>query len=274
MTLIWMGMSSNSKKKLRPLVPSVAKAFKILEFMASQKEAYTITELSRRFKIPVSTMNNLLLTLVYCGYLARNAKGSFRVTMKLLEESAKVLENHGLRDVAHDQLERLSSLTELTSILSVRDGDQMVCIDKAEGASQIRLASNVGKRFHLHSTATGKMVLTYLPAAEVDEIAARTGLPAVTPNTITNPDKLLLELEKIRNKGYAEDNEENTVGIRGVAAPVFDYQGAVVGAISTGGVGIQLDDRMKAVIAAVQECAAMVSARLGYRQSEDSPRKA
>jgi DNA-binding IclR family transcriptional regulator len=262
-------MSSNPKKKLRPLVPSVAKAFKILEFMAAQKEAYTITELSRRFKIPVSTMNNLLLTMVYCGYLSRNAKGSFRVTMKLVEESSKVLENHELRDMAHDELERLSGLTELGAVLLVRDGDQMVCIDKAEGASQIRLAANIGRRFHLHSTATGKLVLADLPPAEVEEIAARTGLPPVTPHTITKLDELFVELEKIRTRGYAEDNEENTVGIRGVAAPVFDHTRAVVGAISTGGLGVQLDDRMKAVIESVQEAARTVSARLGFRAPDD-----
>jgi DNA-binding IclR family transcriptional regulator len=251
------------------LVPSVEKAFKILEFMASEKQGYTISELSRRFGLPISTTNNLLLTLVHCGYLQRNGKRSFRVTTKLLGEAAKVMENNPLRDLAHEELERMTNRTELASMLSIRDGDQVVCIDKVEGASQIRVASSIGRRFHLHSTPTGKAILAYASEAEVDAILARTGLPAVTPFTITSGEVFHGELKRVRAQGYAVDNEENTVGIRGVAAPIFDHAGQMVGAISTGGVGVQLDDRMLSVIAAVRECARIVSAKLGFREPEE-----
>jgi IclR family acetate operon transcriptional repressor len=269
-----MGMPAKPRNKLRPLVPSVDKAFRILEFMAGQKDAYSITELSRRFKIPVSTMNNLLLTLVYCGYLNRNDKGTFRVSMKLLQEAGKLMENNDLRDVARDDLEKLSAFTELTSVLAVRDGDQIMCIDKCEGASQIRVASSIGKRFHLHCTATGKAILSQLPEEEVEAIAARTGLPAVTPNTITSIKTLQKELARARKQGYAEESEENTIGIRGIAAAILDHTGQVVGAISTGGVGFQLGDRIKAFIAAVQDRAQSISGKMGFHEAaaiEESP---
>src|SRR5580658_7399510 len=142
-------MKISSRQKIRTIVPSVEKAFKILEFMAAQKNAYTITELSRRFKIPISTMNNLLLTLVHCGYLRRNETGTFRVTMKLLDEAAKIIEHTDLRDLAQEDMERLTEETGLASILSVRDGDQIVCLDKKEGPSRIRVASNIGMHFPL-----------------------------------------------------------------------------------------------------------------------------
>ena len=252
------------------LVPSVEKAFKILEFMASERQGHTISDVSRRFGLPISTTNNLLLTLVHCGYLRRNGKRSFRVTTKLLGEAAKVMENNPLRDLAHEELERLTNCTELASMLSMRDGDQVVCIDKVEGASQIRVASSIGKRFYLHSTPTGKAILAYAPESEVDATLARTGLPPVTPFTITSAEAFHAELKRVRMQGYAVDNEENTVGIRGVAASVFDHAGEVAGAISTGGVGFQLDDRMLSVIAAVRECARTVSAKLGFRVSPRS----
>jgi IclR family transcriptional regulator, KDG regulon repressor len=257
-------MKLSSRHKIRTIVPSVEKAFKILEFMAGQKNAYTITELSRKFKIPISTMNNLLLTLVHCGYLRRNETGTFRVTMKLLDEAAKIIEHTDLRDLAQEDLERLTEETGLASILSVRDGDQIVCLDKKEGPSRIRVASNIGMHFPLHSTATGKLVLAHLSDEEVESIVGRTGLPPVTPHTITSPRVLRAELKRIRNNGYAVDNEETTIGIRGVAAPVFDHEGNVAGAISTGGVGFQIDDRIPAVIASVKQCARSVSDKLGY----------
>ena len=247
------------------MIPSVEKALKVLEFLAAQRGGGTITELSRQFKIPISTMNNLLLTLTKCGYLRRDAKGNFRTTLKLLDLAGTVMRNNDLRDIAREDLERLAEETGLAAILSIRDGDRMVCIEKEEGASQIRVASNVGMHFHLHSTATGKAVLANLPEEEVASIAERTGLPAVTTNTLTSLRALRQELRRIRETGYALDNEENSRGIRGIGAPVYDHSGHVIGAISTGGVGFQIDDRMAAVTAAVIRCAQSVSEKQGYR---------
>jgi IclR family KDG regulon transcriptional repressor len=256
-----------AEKKVRGIVPSVQKALAVLEFLASQKEGYTNSELSRKFKIPISTMNNLLYTLLACGYLRRNDKGLFRVTMKLLGEAAKVVESTELRDMAHDELERLTKQTELASILSVRDGDQLVCIDKVEGPSQIRIASAIGKRSPLHSTSTGKAIVAYLTPGAVDGIVSSAGLPRLTVNTITSATAFKAELNRIRAQGYAVDNEENTIGIRGVSAAVFDYEGEVVGAIGVGGVAFQIADRMKQVSAAVKECARTISDKLGFRES-------
>lgn len=258
-----------TQKKARGVIPSVQKALGVLEFLASQKEGYTNSELSRKFKIPISTMNNLLYTLVHCGYLRRNEKGLFRVTMKLLGEAAKVVESTELRDIAHAELERLTKRTELASMLSVRDGDQLVCIDKVEGPSQIRIASAIGKRSALHSTSTGKAIVAHLSPTAVDAIVASAGLPRLTVNTITSATAFKAELNRIRAQGYAVDNEENTIGIRGVSAAVFDYEGEVVAAIGVGGVDFQIGDRMKQVVAAVKECAKTISDKLGFRESAE-----
>jgi DNA-binding IclR family transcriptional regulator len=212
-------------------------------------------------------MNNLLLTLTHCGFLRRDSKANFRTTMKLLDVAAAVMQNNDLRDVAREDLESLAAETTLAAILSIRDGDSMVCIEKQEGVSQIRVASNVGMHFHLHSTASGKAVLAHLSEEDVESIAQRTGLPGVTSNTITSLRELRKELRQIQAQGYALDNEENTIGIRGVAAPVFGHDGLVAGAISTGGVGVQIDARMGAVTQAVIDCARTVSEKQGYRVS-------
>jgi IclR family transcriptional regulator, KDG regulon repressor len=254
----------SGEKAWRGMVPSVEKALHILEFLASQRNGYTTSELSRKFKIPISTMNNLLYTLVHCGYLQRSEKGLFRVTMKLLGEAAKVMENTELREIAHEELERLTTRTALASVLSLRDGDQLVCIDKVEGPSQIRIASSIGKRFYLHSTCTGKAILAYASEEHVDLIVSEAGLPSLTPNTITSRPAFKKELQRIRSQGYAMDNEENTPGIRGISAVVFDHSGRVAGAVGVGGVDFQFRDRMKEIVTAVKDCARAISERLGF----------
>ena len=259
-----------SEKKVRALVPSVQKAFAVLEFLASENNGYTTSGLSRKFKIPISTMNNILYTLVDCGYLRRTDEGLFRVTMKLLGEAAKLRENTDLRDLAHEELEVLTKRTGLASMLSVRDGDQLVCIDKVEGPSQIRIASSIGKRSYLHSTSTGKAILAHQPGATIKKILDRVGLPALTPNTITSQKAFQAELNRIRVQGYALDNEENTAGIRGISAAVFDHEGEVAGAVGVGGVDFQFADRMKDAIFSVRACARSVSEKLGFRESTKS----
>jgi IclR family transcriptional regulator, KDG regulon repressor len=252
-------------------VPSVRKAFDIMELLTSHNDSFTISEISRTFRIPISTANNLLTSLVVCGYAVRDAKGRFRSTMKLLLEASKLVDKLDIRDVAHPELEQLSLETTLSASLSVREENHVVCIDKVEGASQIRVASRIGGQFHLHATATGKVLMSHLPEEEINAICAATGLPAVTPNTITALPVLKKELQRVRAQGYALDDGENVVGIRGVAAPIFDHQGFVVGALSTGGVGFQLNDNLKKITACVKSTTEAVSEKLGYRASVVTP---
>jgi len=150
---------------------------------------------------------------------------------------------------------------------SIRDGEKLVCVDTIEGPSQIRIASTVGKHFCLHSTCTGKVILAYLPESETETLLGSTGLTAVTPNTITSMPAMRAELSRIRVQGYAVDDEENTVGIRGVAAAVFNHESKVVAAIAAGAVGFQLADRIGPVSSIVRDCARSISEKLGFRES-------
>ena len=145
----------------------------------------------------------------------------------------------------------------------------VVCIDKVEGASQIRIAAAVGKRFYLHATAPGKALISRLKEQDMERVFGSLDLPAVTPNTITSMSRLQRELQRVRAQGYAVDDGENVAGIRGVAAPVFDHQSNVVAALATGGVGFQLDKNIQTVIASVTSTTAAVSEKLGYRGSAD-----
>jgi IclR family transcriptional regulator, KDG regulon repressor len=264
-------MPKRTKSTNVTCIPSVRKAFNIMEFLTSHNESFTISEIGRIFRIPISTTNNLLSSLVACGYAVRDAKGRFRSTMKLVLEASKLVDKLEIRDVAHPELEELARETTLSASLSIRDDNYVVCIDKVEGSSQIRVASHIGGRFHLHATATGKVLLSPLQEIEVGAICAATGLPAVTRNTITSLPVLKKELQRVRSQGYALDDGENVIGIRGIAAPIFDHQGSIVAAMSTGGVGFQLDDNLKKIIACVKGMTEAVSEKLGYRATVVAP---
>jgi len=258
------------KKRRKPPkcpIPSVEKAFAILEHLTSNNDGATISELSRFFKLPISTTNNLIYSLVFCGYSVRDSKGTFRTALKLLNEASKLVDNISLREVAHPHLEWLSRQTGMASTLSILDDNMLVCIDKVEGSSQIRIAASVGKRFYTHSVAPGKVLLAHLEETELEALVQAAGLPAVTPRTITSLILLRKELRRVRAQGYAVDDGENVVGIRGVAAAIFDHEGKVVAALATGGLGVQLDDNIKSVVESVREGAAAISEQLGYRET-------
>jgi len=251
-------------------IPSVQKAFAILEYLTSNADGATISELSRRFRLPVSTTNNLVYSLVFCGYLTRTSKGHFRTALKLLNEASKLVDNISVREIAHPQLQWLSRQTGLASTLSILDDNMLVCIDKVEGSSQIRIAASVGKRFCAHSVAAGKALLAHLLDSELEAVVQTVGLPAVTSRTITSLPALRKELRRVRAQGYAVDDGECVVGIGGVGAAIFDHEGRVVATLGTGGLGLQLDENIKSVVESVREAAAAISEQLGYRETAGS----
>ena len=261
-----MGRKAKGDSIRRP-IPAVQKAFSILELYCSTKKNYTISEVSRIFGIPISTSSSLLYSLSSCGYLTRDERGVFSITMKLLTEASKGLSQMEVHDVAEPELKRLTSDLGLTSALYIKDVNHVVCIDKVEGVSPIIIASHVGKRFHMHSTCTGKAILAYLPDDEVERIVGTTGLPRFTPKTITSIPALKKELARVRSQGYAVDDQEFGAGIQGFAAPIFDSKGNVVAAISASRATVEMGKTTRAIISAVKLASVVVSKNLGYSES-------
>ena len=246
-------------------IPTVRKAFAILELLCSDARPYSVSEISKIFRLPMSSSSTLLNTLEQCGYLKRDRQRQFSLTLKMLSDGIKALNQVPLRDVAEPEIKRLTESTGLGSIISVLDGHEVVCIHKIEGRSDIQIASYVGKRSPLHATATGKAILSQLSVEDVERIVGVTGLSAFTRNTITALPKVQKELTLIRKQGYAVDNEEHGLGIKGIASPVFDFQGKVVAAVGVGGAIFELDARDRELIEAVKSCASRISAAIGFR---------
>jgi DNA-binding IclR family transcriptional regulator len=253
--------------RLKYAVPAVEKTFAVIQLFAEENRGRTLSEVSRVLRLPVSTTSSLLHTMHHCGYLTRDEAGRFFLSMKLVTQAYQVLNQLEPRAVAQAELERMTAKTGLTSCMAVLDGDQLVWVAKVEGTGHVQLAAQVGRRMYLHYTSTGKALLAFLPQKQVDAVVASAGLPASSERTITSPVKLKKELAKVRARGYAVDDQETAIGIRGVAAPVFDHRGVLVCSIGLAGAVFEMSGNLAPVAQIVTESAALISERLGHRVS-------
>lgn len=211
------------------------KIFSIIETVVShQYTGMAYAEIVEATGLPKSSVHRVLKELTHMGYLSFSPDTKkYRGSMRLAAIGADIMANFDLREHVRPYLLELHRETEHTSNTGIRDGMVGVFIDKIESRDYgIKLFSEVGKTFPLHCTGLGKALLAWGPPETTRALLAGPMEP-LTENTITDPDRLLEELEDVRRKGYAVDHEEITRGIMCVAAPVFGIvDGDAVCAIS------------------------------------------
>lgn len=252
------------------LVKSVSRALHIIDIVSSQKDGLGVTEIAKQMDINKSSVYRILSTLVQYGYVEQYKETErYKLGYKFLEISSKLLESIDLRKEAKPYLQQLEKETNEVIHLVVYDQGEVIYIEKLEGTETLRMHSKVGKRAPMHCTAVGKAILAHLPVNVALEIIERKGLPKHTDFTITDRDVFLKELEKVKQKGYALDLEENEYGIRCIAVPIFDYTGSVVAAVSISGPTIRMtDERIEKLQERIRYIGRQISKRLGYRQKD------
>lgn len=246
---------------------AVERALAILEAVGQRSAGMTNSEISRKLAIPKSSASYILRTLEKRGYLARErGTGKYKLGLKALSLGRGVDVGADLKQAALPVLRRLVERYKLTVHLAVLDHGEAVYIEKVEAPGFIKMDTWIGKRMEVHSTAVGKSLLAHLPGAEAEAIIKERGLKRFTPKTLTTRAGLLADLEKVRRKGYAIDDEENNLGARCVAAPVFDGFGRAVAAVGVSATITQIDRGSIAKIAeAVKQAAREISRQLGYQ---------
>ncbi|MEU0265109.1 IclR family transcriptional regulator [Nocardioides sp. NPDC006303] len=201
-------------------VRSVRTTFKILEAVA-ENQPIGLSELSRRLELPKSTVQRSLATLSDLGWIRTDRKDSGRWTLgdrvRTLSDSVDDLGR--LREAALGALQRLNNETLETIHLAVVEGSTMRLVERQDSKHPLRLVKPIGTRSPLHASSTGKAALALLPQTEIDAYIAD-GLSAETIHTLTDPQKLLEDLEQVRERGYALADEELTDGIRSIAAAI------------------------------------------------------
>lgn len=248
---------------------SVRRALSIVDYLGQHGDArgLTLAELARGVAMNKSTVLRLLAPLRDFGLVELDGQTErYRVGLKALQWAQSYLSGLQLRNAAAPYLHDLMEASRETVHLVVYDHGEVVYIDKVESPNTIRMFSRIGGRMPAYCTAVGKAFLAHLPESALDEVVAK-GLTARTPNTITSPEALRLDLERVRVRGYSIDDVENEPEVRCVGAPIFDHSARVVAALSVSGPTTRVTpDRVEELGRLVKRAAEGISERLGFRR--------
>jgi len=253
------------KQKERYINTSLAKALNILDLFDGDRQEFSLSELARGLGLRPGSIYPIVYTLWKRGYLERDPDTKkYRLGMKILSQANHILSSLDIRALAKPVLRRVAKELGVSSYLGILYEEEVLYLDREDAAPTIVTPTVVGKRVPAHCTALGKVLLAYQ-----DEVAQRIlsqeELPAFTPNTITSPRLLRHELEKVRQNGYAFENEEFHEGNACVAAPVRNYRGKVVAGISLSFAKSRLErDPLETFVAAVTAGALEISRAMGY----------
>lgn len=249
-----------------PSVPALLRGLAILERIAKSKRGLTFAQITRQFDFPKSSVHCLLLTLEREGYLQRDhPTGRYMTGMKLVNLAGLALDGLVLREKATPMLRALVAETGMTAHMAILDRDEVAVVAKLERAGQHRVATWVGKRIDAHCTSLGKCLIAHLPDDEVDRLIGDRGLLRHNENTIVSPARLKEELAKTRLLGYAIDDEEEEIGVRCIGAPVRNWDGRVVAAVSVSGSTSRITvETFEEIADRVKQTALGISRQLGF----------
>ena len=244
---------------------SLRKALAILEEVVMNPSGVKPSDISKKFGMSLPNAYKYLKVFEEYGFVVKRSDGTYIPGFKIVEYSSTILRRLDLRDMASPFLVELVNETGQTAHLIMKDGFVGVYIHKIEGPSSIPMVSKIGMKVDLYSTSAGKAILAYLPPEELERYLNSVELVEKTENTITDPERLLEELERVRERGYAVDDEENEHGIRCVGAPVFNHEGYPVAAVSISGASSKMTlEWIEENFHHVKDCAMRISRRLGY----------
>lgn len=245
--------------------PAVEAALSILETLGTVHEM-GVTELARKLGLGKSSAYRLLATLARRGYVEKNPQSDrYRLTYRLFAVGSPAADRFGLRETAHPVMERLATETGETVNVGVLDGTRVVNLHKVESRHLLRMHMEVGGGVPAHATALGKVLLTALTQAEIAERLGGRRLERLTHRTIADRAALWRVLARVREQGFALDDEECSLGLRCVAAPILDHRGSVVAALSISGPSQRLPHQVLGrLVERVRAAAREVSHRLGH----------
>ena len=248
-----------------PTIQVIERMFALLDVLSSREEAISLKEISEKTGLHPSTTHRILNDLAIGRFVDRPESGSYRLGLRLLELGNLVKARLNVRDAALPAMRELHKITQQTINLSVRQGDEIVYVERAYSErSGMQVVRAIGGRAPLHLTSVGKLFLAFDDAARVRQYATRTGLAGQTKNSLTQLPSLERELAKCRQYGVARDNEELELGVRCMAAGIYDDQSRLVAGLSISAPSDRLsDDWLPRLQATAQE----ISAALGYRGS-------
>jgi len=243
------------------------RTFDILSLLVSHKEGLRLTEIKDALKLPVSSVHNVLQTMVSAEVVVVDEDLRYSVGPRTVSLALRTVQSLDVRSLARRPLQELAREIGDDVYLGLRMGRRVVYADRILGTQRISLDIRLGEPLYLHSTATGKLFAAY-----DDKLAAQATsdkMPKLTPNTITDPAELALEYERIRAQGYSKSQEESSAGVVGYAVPIHNTEGVLAAAVHVSVLATRATkSHERKLLAAAQDCAGQIERLLGNFREE------
>jgi len=246
-----------------PAVQVIERMFTLIDVLASREEPVSLKEISERAGLHPSTAHRILNDLATGRFVDRPQPGSYRLGMRLLELGNLVKGRLNVRDAALLPMRELHKLIQQPVNLSMRQGDEIVYVERAYSErSGMQVVRAIGGHAPLHLTSVGKLFLAADDPQRIRAYATRTGLHGNTKNSLTTLDALERELSRVRQYGQASDNEELELGVRCMAAGIYDDQNKLVAGLSISAPSGRMEDDW---LPKLKETARTISEALGNK---------
>jgi len=251
---------------------SLEKIIKILDYLSDIEREVGITELSLELNLPKSTVHRILKDLSrYSVVEKENDTSRYKIGLRILKYSNSLLRSLDLRQIAKPILKKVCNETQETTFLTAWRNDQGICIDSISSSrsTSTHLFVEIGREMPFHCTASSEVLLANQPIEDIKRIINKKQLLRYTPNTITEPKKLIIHLSDIKNKGFAVCNEELEEGIKAVAAPIKNINGKTIASITITGLAKRMSSSdSERFVKILTNSAQEISKRLGYKEED------
>lgn len=251
----------------RNFIESLSRGLSVLSILSESSSPLTLTELSDQLHLSKSSIQRLAFTLQQLGYLNRDEETKkYQLGQKVLSFGFSAMKNLDIRRVALPLLEKASKEIGENVNLAILEETEIVYIERIKTQQILNINLNVGSRLPVYCTSMGKVMLAFLHEDRLEGILERIEFKPLTPYTISNEKHFRRELKKVRARGYAVSNEELSLGLRSVAAPVRNFTGGVIAAVNTGVLSMRIPLRKLETVLAkkIVETAEKISVALGY----------
>jgi len=247
-------------------VQTIERTLDLIELLATAKDGLGVTEIGQQIGLHKSTVFRLLSALTERGYVEKDPKTSaYKLGLKFIEISGLFLKKLELKTEALPVMRRLAEIVGQPVHLAILDGHEVIYIEKVELVNSIRMYSQIGRRAPVFCSAIGKILLSGLAPERLREVLDNLHFEKFTEHTLLTKTALAQEIAAVSCQGWAVDDEEHEKGIRCIAAPIYDYTGTMIAAVSVSGENRVISPgRDREIAGYVGEAAVDISHRMGY----------
>lgn len=246
------------------LIPNIARALKIIEYLAKEKQEASITEISDDFSYPKNSVFRILNTLQYYGYVEEDQR-KYKATPRLLYLGYAGMRNNGITENSIDVMHAIRDEINETVMLGTLLGNEVVIIEQLPSFQFIKFTTEIGHRVNIHTSAPGKAIAAFLPEKERTELLSHLTFVRYTGQTIPSQNDMIAELDKVKELGYAMDNGEEVPEVHCVGAPIFDYRNYPIAAVWCSGPAFRVEGEVMVEQGKrIKEYAMQISRRFGY----------